>query len=159
VRKVIAPKQQEALKLIARAAVAVERRHGLPADACAAQVILESAWLQSAAGFNCKGIKAHQQDIPDRAQLWRTREWFTDPQRMHFEKMGGGRKVIEATGQAKADGRKEYIVLDWFRKYDSLEECLEHWASMFLRIGRYSEAAKVYARTPATPFNGVASWK
>ena len=50
--------QSAALRRIAEAAVAAERKTGVPAEISAAQCILESAWLQVAPGNNCFGIKA-----------------------------------------------------------------------------------------------------
>ncbi|MDE2099625.1 MAG: glucosaminidase domain-containing protein [Patescibacteria group bacterium] len=53
----LTPEQQDALRRIARAAVASEKATGVPAELTAAQCIFESAWLTRAPGNNCFGIK------------------------------------------------------------------------------------------------------
>ena len=52
------PALQSTLTQIATAAVATERKTGLPAELTAAQCIFESGWLNYAPGNNCFGIKA-----------------------------------------------------------------------------------------------------
>lgn len=137
------PAQRTALTTIAEAAAAIEKKHGLPADICTAQSILESGWLQHARGNNCKGIKAQPADIPDRAQLWQTREWFNAVERLRFLASGQERRIVRETGKANGD-RREYFVMDWFRRYDSLTECFEHWATIMLRLPWFSGAVSQY---------------
>lgn len=54
------PEQQDAVRKIAKAAIACERATGCPAELSAAQCIFESGYLTRAPGNNCFGIKADQ---------------------------------------------------------------------------------------------------
>lgn len=51
------PMQQDAVRRIAKAAIACERATGCPAELTAAQCIFESGYLAHAPGNNCFGIK------------------------------------------------------------------------------------------------------
>jgi flagellar protein FlgJ len=43
----------------------------------------------------------------------------------------------------RADGKYVYRVKDWFRKYDTPEECFSDHADFFFRNKRYADALKV----------------
>lgn len=56
----LTPGQQDAVRDIARAAIACERATGCPAEVSAAQCIFESDYLRRMPGNNCFGIKRDQ---------------------------------------------------------------------------------------------------
>ena len=45
----------------------------------------------------------------------------------------------------RIDGKYTYIVLDWFRKYDTPEECFTDHAQFFFKNKRYAKALEVKA--------------
>lgn len=108
---------------------ATEAAHGVPALFTLAQSGVETGWGASAPGNMMFGVKASSTDPPERRQLLRTREVLKTPNARFPE-------VISVT--PRPDGRYDYVVRDWFRKYDSPEDSFRDHALLLRR--RYSSA-------------------
>lgn len=119
----------EAIARMCEAAVAVERASGCPAEMLVAQCAIESAWLQSAPGWNAMGYKNYAGSYG--RQLLLTREWFTTDQAAAFISQNDGRSMT-AIG-AEMGGKRLYAVHDWFATFPSLEACFakraERWTA------------------------------
>lgn len=121
--------KEQAIALIAPAAVASERTTGLPAEITAAQCALESGWLKHAPGDNCFGIKYNPARHTGK-QLLRTREYFdTADHATSWMGRQNGRDIIEATGKV-VNGKAEFVVRDWFAAYNTLADCFADHARL-----------------------------
>lgn len=117
---------------VAEAAAAAKKVGCLPPALLVAQWALESGWGRYAPGNNCFGIKARPGEP---RQLLTTHEWFTAAQLATFLVKGDGRS---ATPTGKAQGSlKQYLVKDWFVKFDSLEACFARRCGL-ASSGRYA---------------------
>lgn len=107
-------------------------KFGVPGVISLAQAGLESGWKLNPSGFNFFGIKANKA-WKGKKQLLRTRE-------VHTSKNVKYPELISIT--PRKDGKYDYIVRDWFRKYDSPKQSfIDH--ALFLRNNkRYSNAFK-----------------
>lgn len=136
--------QRQALSQIAPAAVVSERLTGVPAELAAAQVILESGWLQRCVGCNAFGIKAR----PGRdRQLLQTQEWFTDAEVAAFLARGDGRTAELVEPERRNGERRLYKVRDWFAAYPSLAEALADHARLITDGRPYAAAWQQYRKT------------
>lgn len=106
-----------------------EDETGVPALVTLGQAALESNWGAAAPGNNFFGIKAKASDPEDSRQLLRTREVLGRPDATFPE-------VISVT--PRPDGRYDYVVRDWFRKYPTPYEG-------FLAHGRFLRGNSRYA--------------
>jgi hypothetical protein len=115
---------------------ATEAAHGVPALFTLAQSAVETGWGAHAPGNMMFGVKARPTDPPERRQLLRTREVLKTPNARFPE-------VISVT--PRPDGRYDYVVRDWFRRYRSPEESFRDHALLLRR--RYASAF-AYAPDP-----------
>lgn len=103
---------------------ATEAADGVPALFTLAQSAVETGWGASAPGNMMFGVKAKPSDPPEHRQLLRTREVLKTPNARFPE-------VISVT--PRPDGRYDYVVRDWFRKYDSPEDSFRDHALLLKR--------------------------
>lgn len=107
---------------------------GISAVFILAQAALESGWAKSVAGNNFFGIKANTATPMNKKQLVRTRE-VLKTNSAHFPEIISIRQ--------RSDGKYDYIVKDWFRKYDTPEDSFTDHAQFFLDNKRYAKALEV----------------
>lgn len=137
----LSTKQREALEGAARAAVSCQKSLNVPAEVMVAQWAIESGWGKHSPGNNCFGIKLYP-GAP--RQLLKTREWFTDAELVKFLKLNDGRAAELAKPiQENANGRKLYIVWDWFARFPDLAACFRKRALLF-SVGRYERHLKAW---------------
>ena len=130
--------KDEAILIIAAAAVASEKRTGLPAEITAAQCALESGWLKSSPGNNCFGIK-HAARHTEK-QLLQTREFFDiEEHATAWMSRIPGREIISETGRV-VNGRREFKVRDWFAAYPTLADCFADHARLITSGKPYRRA-------------------
>lgn len=135
--------KEQAIAIIAPAAVESEKRTGLPAEITAAQCALESGWLKSAPGNNCFGIKFSPAKHNGK-QLLKTREYFGSiDAAMSWVAALAGREFIKGTGSI-INGRAEYIVRDWFAAYASLADCFADHARLITMGRPYRKGWEAY---------------
>ena len=77
------------------------------------------------------GVKANTATPMNKKQLIRTRE-VLKTNSAHFP------EIISI--KQRKDGKYDYVVKDWFRKYDSPEESFTDHAKLFLENKRYAKA-------------------
>lgn len=119
-------------------ALATEQKTGIKAIFTLAQAGLESGWGKKAYGNNFFGVKATKNTPENKRQLWTTTEFFkTDTHQHKFP------QVISVTEQNEGKYKYMYKVKDWFRKYDTPEECFTDHADFFFRNQRYAKALLV----------------
>ena len=113
-----------------------EQKTGISALAILAQAALESGWGKSCPGNMFFGVK-DSDGLNGNEQLLTTTE-FSRRSDLKFP------QIISITPVIK-NGQKyfKYIVKDWFRKYNTPEECFTDHANFFLRNSRYSKALLV----------------
>lgn len=111
-----------------------EVKTGIDATFTLAQAALESGWGERAVGNMFFGVKATKDTPVNKRQLLRTREVLKNPDAVFPE-------IISKT--KRADGKYEYVVKDWFRKYDNPEESFTDHANFFFENKRYAKALEV----------------
>lgn len=110
------------------------RKTGIDARFTLAQAALETGWGKSAPGNMFFGVKARPGTPENKRQLLRTREVL----------LVDGAKFPEVISIKKLpSGKYEYIVKDWFRKYDTPEESFTDHAKFFFENKRYKDALRV----------------
>lgn len=108
-----------------------------------AQAALESGWGERGVGNNFFGIKVPKNLVSstpnEKKQLLRTTEvlYSPTPNPQQFP------KIISIS--KRTDGKWLYCVQDWFRKYDTPEECFTDHAQFFFKNKRYAKALLVKA--------------
>jgi mannosyl-glycoproteinendo-beta-N-acetylglucosami dase len=117
-------------------ALETERKTGISHLFTLAQAALESGWGERTFGNMLFGIKARPETPADKKQLLRTTEVLSSANAV-FPKIISIKK--------RADGKYTYTVLDWFRKYETQEECFTDHAQFFFRNKRYAKALEVKA--------------
>ena len=117
-------------------ALETERKTGISHLFTLAQAALESGWGERTFGNMLFGIKARPETPADKKQLLRTTEVLSSANAV-FPKIFSIKK--------RADGKYTYSVLDWFRKYDTPEECFTDHAQFFFKNKRYAKALEVKA--------------
>ena len=115
-------------------ALETERKTGISHLFTLAQAALESGWGERTFGNMLFGIKARPETPADKKQLLRTTEVLSSANAV-FPKIFSIKK--------RADGKYTYSVLDWFRKYETQEECFTDHAQFFFRNKRYAKALLV----------------
>ena len=115
-------------------AIETERKTGISHLFTLAQAALESGWGERTFGNMLFGIKARPETPPDKKQLLRTTEVLSSANAV-FPKIFSIKK--------RADGKYTYSVLDWFRKYETQEECFTDHAQFFFINKRYAKALLV----------------
>lgn len=111
-----------------------EEKTGIDARFTLAQAALETGWGASAPGNMFFGVKASKDTPENQKQLLLTREVLST-------KMAKFPVIISIT--PRADGKYNYRVKDWFRKYDTPEESFTDHAQFFFKNKRYSKALEV----------------
>lgn len=117
-------------------ALETERKTGISHLFTLAQAALESGWGERTFGNMLFGIKARPETPADKKQLLRTTEVLSSANAV-FPKIFSIKK--------RADGKYTYSVLDWFRKYETQEECFTDHAQFFFKNKRYAKALEVKA--------------
>lgn len=114
-----------------------QEKTGIDARFTLAQAALESGWGRSAPGNMFFGVKANPATVSaNKRQLLLTSEVMSDEhQSARFP------KVVSIT--KRPDGKFLYRVWDWFRKYDTPEECFTDHAALFHNNKRYAKALEV----------------
>ena len=115
-------------------AIETERKTGISHLFTLAQAALESGWGTRTFGNMLFGIKARPETPADKKQLLRTTEVLSSANAV-FPKIFSIKK--------RADGKYTYSVLDWFRKYETQEECFTDHAQFFFINKRYAKALLV----------------
>lgn len=118
-------------------ALQTERKTGISHLFTLAQAALESFWGKKAPGNMFFGVKASKDTPANKKQLLTTTEVLSSPtpNPQQFP------KIISIS--KRADGKWKYRVQDWFRKYDTPEECFTHHAQFFFQNKRYAKALEV----------------
>ena len=115
-----------------------EKKTGISHLFILAQAALESGWGERGVGNNFFGIKVPKNLVSstpnEKKQLLRTTEVLSSANAV-FPKIFSIKK--------RTDGKYTYIVLDWFRKYDTPEECFTDHAQFFFKNKRYAKALLV----------------
>lgn len=121
-------------------ACATETKTGISAVAILAQAALESGWGKAAPGNMFFGVK-DTDGVNGNEQLLTTTEYSRriDLRFPH---------ILSVTPVVR-NGQKwyKYVVKDYFRKYDTAEDCFTDHAKFFLRNRRYAKAVKYGADT------------
>ena len=119
-------------------ALETERKTGISHLFVLAQAALETGWGERGVGNNFFGIKVPKKLISstpnEKKQLLCTNEVLSSANAV-FPKIFSIKK--------RADFKYTYVVLDWFRKYDTPEECFTDHAELFFRNKRYAKALLV----------------
>lgn len=115
-------------------ALETERKTGVSHLFILAQSALETGWGKSAPGNMMFGVKAKAGTPTEKRQLVVTKEVLSSPNVSFPE-------IISIT--KRADGKYQYEVKDWFRKYDSPEESFTDHANLFVNNKRYAKALLV----------------
>lgn len=113
-----------------------ETKTGISAIACLAQAALESGWGKAAPGNMFFGVK-DTDGINGNEQLITTTE-YSKRADLRFP------QIISMTPVVR-NGQKyfKYTVKDYFRKYDTPEQCFTDHCSFFLNNKRYKTALTV----------------
>ena len=115
-------------------ALETERKTGISHLFILAQSALETGWGKRAPGNMMFGVKAKAGTSFEKRQLVVTKEVLSSPNVTFPE-------IISIT--KRADGKYQYEVKDWFRKYDSPEESFTDHANLFMNNKRYAKALLV----------------
>ena len=121
-------------------AMETERKTGISHLFILAQAALESGWAKSVPGNMFFGVKASKDTPENKRQLLLTTEVLSSPTP---PKEGLFVEVISV--KRLSGGKWLYRVKDWFRKYDSPEECFTDHAQFFFKNKRYAKALEVKA--------------
>ena len=122
-------------------ALETERKTGISHLFILAQAALETGWGERGVGNNFFGIKVPKNLVSstpnEKKQLLFTTEVLNSPtpNPQQFP------KIISIS--KRTDGKWLYCVQDWFRKYDTPEECFTDHAELFFRNKRYAKALLV----------------
>ena len=119
-------------------ALETERKTGISHLFILAQAALESGWGHKVPGNMFFGVKAGKETPADKKQLLTTTEILSSPNLKHLFPLVISVKMLSS-------GKYKYIVKDWFRKYDTPEECFTDHAQFFFRNKRYAKALEVKA--------------
>lgn len=124
------------VKLLYPYAKQTEDTTGISAIAILSQAALESGWNSSSPGWAYFGVKWNKYVGGDK-QLLTTTEYLKTSD-VEFPEIISITPIIRNNQQYF-----KYIVKDYFRKYESPEECFTDHANFFLRNPRYSNALNV----------------
>ena len=117
-------------------ALETERKTGISHLFTLAQAALESGWGERTFGNMLFGIKARPETPADKKQLLRTTEVLNAPNLGY--KFPQVLSIYELP-----NGKYKYEVKDWFRKYETQEECFTDHAQFFFKNNRYAKALLV----------------
>ena len=123
-------------------ALETERKTGISHLFILAQAALESGWGERGVGNNFFGIKVPKNLVSNtpanKKQLFKTTEVLNAPN------LGYKFPQVMSIYQLPS-GKYKYEVKDWFRKYDTPEECFTDHAQFFFKNKRYAKALLVKA--------------
>ena len=119
-------------------ALETERKTGISHLFTLAQAALESGWAKSVPGNMFFGVKAGKDTPANKKQLLTTTEILSGPSLKHLFP-----QVLSVN--MLTNGKYKYIVKDWFRKYDTPEECFTDHSQFFFKNKRYAKALEVKA--------------
>lgn len=119
-------------------ALETERKTGISHLFILAQAALETGWAKSVPGNMFFGVKAGKDTPANKKQLLTTTEILSGPSLKHLFP-----QVLSVN--MLTNGKYKYIVKDWFRKYDTPEECFTDHAQFFFKNKRYAKALEVKA--------------
>ena len=117
-------------------ALETERKTGISHLFILAQAALESGWAKSVPGNMFFGVKAGKDTPANKKQLITTTEILSSPNLKHLFPLVISVKMLPS-------GKYKYEVKDWFRKYDTPEECFTDHAQFFFKNKRYAKALLV----------------
>jgi len=117
-------------------ALETERKTGISHLFILAQAALETGWAKSVPGNMFFGVKAGKDTPENKRQLLPTTEVLNSPNMKHLFPLVMSVKML-------TNGKWLYRVKDWFRKYDSPEECFTDHAQFFFKNKRYAKALLV----------------
>ena len=117
-------------------ALETERKTGISHLFTLAQAALESFWGKKAPGNMFFGVKAGKDTPANKKQLLTTTEILSSPNLKHLFPLVISVKMLSS-------GKYKYEVKDWFRKYDTPEECFTDHAQFFFKNKRYAKALLV----------------
>lgn len=123
----------EFVKTYYKYAKQTQDKTGIDARFILAQAALETGWGKSVYGNMFFGIK-DSDGVNGNEQLLRTTEVLKNPNVKFPE-------VISVT--KRPDGKYNYVVKDWFRKYDTPEGSFTDHACFFFTYNRYKKALEV----------------
>lgn len=119
-----------------------EKKTGISHLFILAQAALESGWGERGVGNNFFGIKVPKNLVSntpkEKKQLFKTTEVLNDPN------LGYKFPQVMSIYQLPS-GKYKYEVKDWFRKYDTPEECFTDHAEFLFKNKRYAKALLVKA--------------
>lgn len=129
-------KPDDFVKFLYPFAKETQDKTGISAIATLAQAALESGWNKASIGWMFFGVK-DTDGVNGNEQLLTTTE-YSRKANLNFP------EIISITPVIR-NGQKyfKYIVKDYFRKYNSPEECFTDHAKFFLKNPRYSKALEV----------------
>ena len=119
-------------------ALETERKTGISHLFILAQAALETGWGKSVPGNMFFGVKATADTPENKRQLLLTTEVLNSPNMKHLFPLVVSVKMLH-------NGKWLYRVKDWFRKYDTPEECFTDHAQFFFKNKRYAKALEVKA--------------
>lgn len=115
-----------------------EKKTGISHLFTLAQAALESGWGKNVPGNMFFGVKAGKDTPSEKKQLLTTTEILSSPNLKHLFPLVISVKMLP-------NGKYKYTVKDWFRKYDTPEECFTDHAQFFFKNKRYAKALLVKA--------------
>ena len=119
-------------------ALETERKTGISHLFILAQAALETGWAKSVPGNMFFGVKAGKDTPTNKKQLLTTTEILSSPNLKHLFPLVISVKMLSS-------GKYKYTVKDWFRKYETPEECFTDHAQFFFKNKRYAKALEVKA--------------
>lgn len=117
-------------------ALETEHKTGISHLFILAQAALETGWAKSVPGNMFFGVKAGKDTPANKKQLLNTTEVLNAPNLGY--KFPQVMSIYELP-----NGKYKYEVKDWFRKYDTPEECFTDHAQFFIKNKRYAKALLV----------------
>lgn len=126
--------QQQFVTAFKKFALETQTKTGIDARFILAQAALESGWGKSAPGNMFFGVKASKTTPDANKQLITTREVL---------KTATVKFPVVISVKPRKDGRFDYVVKDWFMKYDSPEQSFTQHAQFFFANKRYAKALLV----------------
>ena len=117
-------------------ALETERKTGISHLFILAQAALETDWAKSVPGNMFFGVKAGKDTPANKKQLLTTTEILSGPSLKHLFPLVISVKMLPS-------GKYKYTVKDWFRKYDTPEECFTDHAQFSFKNKRYAKALLV----------------
>lgn len=119
-------------------ALETERKTGISHLFTLAQAALESGWGKNVPGNMFFGVKAGKDTPSEKKQLLTTTEILSSPNLKHLFPLVISVKMLP-------NGKYKYTIKDWFRKYETPEECFTDHAQFFFKNKRYAKALEVKA--------------